>query len=87
MADSHESRGGRGGYVDVALIGNGYYSRRIINTIVQAYNYAPNDVEFTATAGTHFGDDLGDVKVFLYGDTCVLGFGQDGLPDLLHIRL
>lgn len=49
------------------LIGNGYYSRRIINTIVQAYNYAPNDVEFTATAGTHFGDDLGDVKVFLYG--------------------
>lgn len=49
------------------LVGNGYYSRRIINTIVQAYNYAPNDVEFTATAGTHFGDDLGDVKVFLYG--------------------
>ena len=62
--------------ITVRIFGNSYYSNNIpIDTVIQFYNYPPENKIFQAT-GVNNGYSFGDIKVFNYDNRIYLWFKQ-----------
>lgn len=62
--------------ITVRIFGNSYYSNSIpIDTVIQFYNYPPENKIFCAT-GVNNGYSFGDIKVFNYDNRIYLWFKQ-----------
>lgn len=65
-----------GAMVTVRIFGNSYYGNSIpIDTVIQFYNYPPENQIFQAT-GVNNGYSFGDIKVFNYDNRIYLWFKQ-----------
>lgn len=62
--------------ITVRIFGNSYYGNRVpFNTVIQFYNYPPENKILQAT-GVNNGYSFGDIKVFNYNDHIYLWFKQ-----------
>lgn len=62
--------------ITVRIFGNSYYGNNIpIDTVIQFYNYPPENKIFEAT-GVNNGYSFGDIKVFNYDNRIYLWFKQ-----------
>lgn len=64
--------------ITVRIFGNSYYGNSVpIDTVIQFYNYPPENKIFQAT-GVNNGYSFGDIKVFNYDNRIYLWFKQPG---------
>lgn len=75
-----------GAMITVRIFGNSYYDNRVpFDTVIQFYNYPPENKIFQAT-GVNNGYSFGDIKVFNYDNRIYLWFKQPQLYETFIVH-